>query len=362
MTARARGASVILDRVSRRFGQAVAVDDVTLDLPAGRYITLLGPSGCGKTTLLRMIAGLEAVGSGRVLIGDRDVTDLPPRQRDTSIMFQDYALFPHLTVRENIGFGLRMRKAPTTTIRQRVDDMLAFVDLAGAADRLPNQLSGGQRQRVALARSLVIEPAVLLLDEPLGALDAHLRRRLQTELRAVQQRVGTTFIHVTHDQEEAMCLSDLVVVMNRGRVVQADEPRTLYLRPRDPFVASFVGGCNLIEATVIEAGEERLRLHHPALGAFVAVNPHAAPAAPGRQIRLAVRPEHLVLGTAAEEQPNRAVARLGASVFVGAVQRCALDLPGLSLTAELPGQASALSGTQVVVGFPAEAAIALHPS
>jgi len=356
------GASVTLDRVSRRFGALVALDAVSLDLPAARYVTLLGPSGCGKTTLLRIIAGLEAASEGRVLIGGIDVTELPARERDTSIMFQDYALFPHMTVRENIAFGLRMRRVPQVEARRRADAMLDFVDLAGRGDRYPAQLSGGQRQRVALARSLVIQPSVLLLDEPLGALDANLRRRLQTELRAVQQRVGTTFVHVTHDQEEAMSLSDLVVVMQAGHVAQVADPRTLYLNPRNAFVAGFVGGCNLIEAVVEDAMPGALRLVHPALGRIHASNPNGVPAERGARLQLALRPEHILLGEAAAAQPNRLLARLTGTVFVGAVQRCTLEAQGVLLTAELHGRHAPLTAVELPLGFAAEAAIALHPA
>ncbi|HEU0115036.1 MAG TPA: ABC transporter ATP-binding protein, partial [Thermomicrobiales bacterium] len=235
----------------KRFGSVVAVDRLDLAVARGEFLSLLGPSGCGKTTTLRMIGGLETPTSGTIRIAGRDITDVPANRRPTSIVFQDYALFPHVTVRDNVAFGLKMRGVRQRERRQRAEDMLATVDLAGFGDRKPRQLSGGQRQRVALARSLVVEPDVLLLDEPLGALDALIRRQMQSELRRLQRALGLTFLYVTHDQEEAMAMSDRLIVMHDGRIAQQGAPEEVYRHPETEFAARFLGECNLIPATIV---------------------------------------------------------------------------------------------------------------
>jgi spermidine/putrescine transport system ATP-binding protein len=241
---------VRLERVTKRFGDVIAVDDLTLDIERGEFFSLLGPSGCGKTTTLRMIGGFEEVTSGTVRIGDVEVTDLPPFQRRVNTVFQNYALFPHLDVFENIAFGLRRRRTPTAEIRHQVAFMLDLVDLVGYERRKPNQLSGGQQQRIALARALVNNPDVLLLDEPLGALDMKLRKQMQVELKRIQSEVGITFIFVTHDQEEAMTMSDRIAVMRHGRIEQLGQPEELYERPRTEFVAGFLGVSNLLDGEI----------------------------------------------------------------------------------------------------------------
>jgi len=228
-------------------GKVVAVDAVTLDIRAGEFFALLGPSGCGKTTTLRMIAGFEMPDRGRVHVGGEDITDLPVHRRDMGMVFQSYALFPHRTVDENVAFGLRMRALPGPEIARRVQAALAQVALTGLEDRRPGQLSGGQQQRVALARALVIEPRVLLCDEPLGALDRKLRQQMQFELKELQRRLGVTLVFVTHDQEEALAMSDRIAVMNHGRVEQVGAPTEIYERPRTRFVADFIGEINLLE-------------------------------------------------------------------------------------------------------------------
>ncbi|MFT8244296.1 ABC transporter ATP-binding protein [Roseomonas sp. BN140053] len=240
------GAAVELIKVSKRYGSAVAVDAIDLRVPAGSYCCLLGPSGCGKTTTLRMIAGHEVASDGNILIGSREVGHLPPAGRGTAMMFQSYALFPHLDCLDNVAFGPRMRGVNRDLRRRRARDMLALVRMDHLAGRLPSQLSGGQQQRVALARALVTEPSVLLLDEPLSALDPFLRIQVRAELKRLQTELGITFIHVTHSQEEAMALSDLVVVMNGGRIEQASDPRAVFSRPETAFVARFIGGHNVI--------------------------------------------------------------------------------------------------------------------
>ncbi|MBP0493853.1 ABC transporter ATP-binding protein [Pararoseomonas indoligenes] len=241
-----RGASVELIQVSKRYGAALAVDAIDLKVPEGSYCCLLGPSGCGKTTTLRMIAGHETASDGNILIGPREVGHLPPAARGTAMMFQSYALFPHLDCLDNVAFGPRMRGVDRATRRRRAMEMLSLVRMEGFAGRLPAQLSGGQQQRVALARALVTEPSVLLLDEPLSALDPFLRVQVRAELKRLQTELGITFIHVTHSQEEAMALSDLVVVMNGGRIEQAAPPREVFSRPETGFVARFIGGHNVI--------------------------------------------------------------------------------------------------------------------
>ncbi len=234
-------------------GKVVAVDQVTLDIKAGEFFSLLGPSGCGKTTSLRMVAGFETPDSGRVFVGGQDITDVPVHRRDMGMVFQSYALFPHRTVAQNVAFGLRMREVSKADIDRRVAAALAQVALTGMEDRRPSQLSGGQQQRVALARALVIEPRVLLCDEPLGALDRKLRQQMQFELKELQRRLGVTLVFVTHDQEEALAMSDRIAVMNRGKVEQVGAPTEIYERPRTRFVADFIGEINLLE----EGGKPR---------------------------------------------------------------------------------------------------------
>jgi ABC-type Fe3+/spermidine/putrescine transport system ATPase subunit len=243
-------ATIRLDNVTKTFdGRVLAVDGVTLDIAAGEFFSLLGPSGCGKTTSLRMIAGFELPDSGRVHVAGRDITDLPVHKRDMGMVFQSYALFPHRTVAENVAFGLRMREVAKPDIERRVKAALAQVALTGLEERKPGQLSGGQQQRVALARALVVEPPVLLCDEPLGALDRKLRQQMQFELKELQKRLGVTLVFVTHDQEEALAMSDRIAVMNHGKVEQVGAPTEIYERPRTRFVADFIGEINILEET-----------------------------------------------------------------------------------------------------------------
>lgn len=243
---------VELRQVSKRFGNFTAVDRVDLAINAGEFITLLGPSGCGKTTILRMISGLESPSAGEVFLDGQDVTRVPPHRRDVNQVFQSYALFPHLNVADNIAFGLRMKKIPRADRQKRVVDAIQMVELAGLEKRRPNELSGGQRQRVALARAIVNRPKVLLLDEPLAALDAKLRRAMQLELKQLQHRLKITFIFVTHDQEEALTMSDRIAVINQGKIEQLGSVAEIYHRPLTPFVAGFIGHANLFEAAVLD--------------------------------------------------------------------------------------------------------------
>jgi spermidine/putrescine transport system ATP-binding protein len=271
--------------ITHRFAGVAALDGVSLAVPRGSYTILLGPSGSGKTTLLNILGGFLAPEEGRVTIAGRDVTSLPPAKRPTTTVFQDYALFPHMTAGGNVGFGLRMRGAGKVERDEKARASLSLVGLPDAFGRKPHELSGGQRQRVALARALVVAPEVLLLDEPLGALDLKLRRQMQEELKAIQKRVGTTFVHVTHDQEEAMALADLVVVMNKGRIEDQGEPERVYLKPKTVFTAGFMGATNLIEGTVgrndIDTRLGRLAVPIDGFGA-------------GEAVMLSLRPEHFM--------------------------------------------------------------------
>ena len=290
--------SVRLDRVTKRFGDFTAVREMELDIPRGQFFTLLGPSGCGKTTTLRMVAGFEEPSDGRVLLDGDDVTGLPAFKRPTNTVFQSYALFPHRSVEQNVAFGLQRQKVEKGEIRRRVSEELERVGLAAEAKRRPAQLSGGQQQRVALARALVNRPAVLLLDEPLGALDLKLRKQLQVELKRIQRDVGITFIYVTHDQEEALTMSDKIAVMNRGVVEQVADPESVYERPATTFVAGFIGVSNLMPGEVVSAngGGADLRLD---AGPTVH-SPHPGGATAGERAHAVVRPEKLVLSQAGD--------------------------------------------------------------
>ncbi|HEY1329635.1 MAG TPA: ABC transporter ATP-binding protein [Casimicrobiaceae bacterium] len=280
---------VRLDRVHKRFGAVTAVHDVSVGIPRGSIFSLLGPSGCGKTTTLRLIAGFEHPDSGEVYIRGKRVTDVPPYRRDFSMVFQSYALFPHLTVAQNVAFGLRMRRVPRSERAAAVGNALDLVKLGPLADRHPRQLSGGQQQRVALARAIVVKPAVLLLDEPLGALDKMLREEMQVELRGLQQRLGITAVFVTHDQEEALTLSDRVAVMRNGVIEQSGAPREIYERPHNQFVAGFLGASNFIDGIVV-AREGDTAIVETAAGRVPA---SANAAGVGDKVRIAIRPERL---------------------------------------------------------------------
>jgi putative spermidine/putrescine transport system ATP-binding protein len=287
--------AIALMGVSKRFDRgAAAVDDVTLEIRDGEFFSLLGPSGCGKTTSLRMIAGFATPDSGRVLLQGVDVTGVPANRRHVNMVFQHYALFPHLTVEENVGFALRVEGQPRSVIRQRVTEMLDLVQLPGVASRRPGELSGGQQQRVALARALAFSPRILLMDEPLGALDLKLREQMQLELKRIQRDVGITTIHVTHDQEEALSLSDRVVVMAPGRIAQVDSPERLYDAPRTRYVADFVGKVNFMRAEVVDAPGGGLACRLVDVPSRPIVRCPASPGcAAGEAVTLGIRPEYL---------------------------------------------------------------------
>jgi spermidine/putrescine transport system ATP-binding protein len=306
-----------LQAVTQRFGGFVAVDQLSLDVAAGEFLTLLGASGSGKTTTLRMVAGFEHPDSGAILMDSADITALPPYRRDLNTVFQQYALFPHMSVRDNVGYGLRMRKVARADIAERVKLALEMVQLGHLADRPPRKLSGGQQQRVALARALVNRPRVLLLDEPLGALDLKLRKEMQLELKHLNRQLGITFIYVTHDQEEALTMSDRIALMRDGRIVQLGQPRELYDRPASRYVADFIGETNLIPATVTEQRDGEVILSVDGVTAIASASGSWAPGASGW---LAIRPEHLRVAPAAEG-PNRLTATVRETIFTGQVTR-----------------------------------------
>ncbi len=311
-----------LRSLTKRYGGAVAADSVTLEIATGEFFSLLGPSGCGKTTTLRMIAGFEEPSEGAVILDGEDVTWVSPRKRKVNMVFQDYALFPHMSVHENVAFGLKLSRVAKSEIRERVGAILASVRLEGYEKRLPAQLSGGQRQRVALARALVNEPAALLLDEPLGALDLKLRKEMQLELKAIQQRTGTTFVYVTHDQEEALTMSDRIAVMNGGRVEQVDTARAVYDHPATGFVADFIGTSNLLTLRVDRRADGAVTMD---LGEGLSVC--APDPGDGREtVQITVRPEKITIG--AEPGPGRTCVRgrIAQNVFLGSVTQLIIEL------------------------------------
>jgi spermidine/putrescine transport system ATP-binding protein len=292
---------VRLEKVVKHFDGVVAVDGITLEIPSGSFFALLGPSGCGKTTTLRMIGGFEEPDEGAIYLGDRDVVGLPPYRRDVNTVFQSYALFPHLSIFDNVAFGLRRKGVGKTHVKGRVDEMLRLVGLEGLGARRPRQLSGGQQQRVALARALVNRPQVLLLDEPLGALDLKLRKQMQLELKAIQHDLGLTFVHVTHDQEEAMTMADTIAVMNAGVIEQMGPPGELYDHPRTTFVANFLGQSNLIPAKVLsKSGDDfTTEVHGTKIHATQVTSAHVE-----GDVWLGVRPEKVSLQPPEEGHPE----------------------------------------------------------
>jgi spermidine/putrescine transport system ATP-binding protein len=319
--------SVRLRGVTKRFGELTAVREMDLDIPRGEFFTMLGPSGCGKTTTLRMIAGFEDPTDGTVELDGDDVTALPPFRRPTNTVFQSYALFPHLSVERNVAFGLERRRVSKEETRRRVGEELERVGLGAEAKRKPRQLSGGQQQRVALARALVNRPAVLLLDEPLGALDLKLRKQLQVELKRIQQEVGITFVYVTHDQEEALTMSDRIAVMNRGVIEQMDEPEEIYERPSTTFVAGFIGVSNLMPGEVVSTGTGTAELR---LDAGVTVRAGAAGLSVGERAHAVVRPEKLQLQRANGAAPDGRASvdgQVESSLYLGTATQVIVRLP-----------------------------------
>ncbi|NUS20624.1 MAG: ABC transporter ATP-binding protein [Mesorhizobium sp.] len=339
-------ALVRLQKVSKVFpGGVVGLDAVDLDIAPGEFLTLLGPSGCGKTTSLRVVAGFESPTGGNVLLEGRDITGLRPFERPVNTVFQDYALFPHMDVAANVGFGLSLRKLNGAEQAKRVRDALDMVGLADKLRARVSELSGGQRQRVALARAIVCEPRVLLLDEPLSALDAHLREQMQVELKRLQSRLGTTFVMVTHDQTEALSISDRIVVMNKGRIEQTAAPATLYDRPATRFVASFIGTMNLLQSRFLGRDGERLRFAAGELPLEATSDSGEMPAA-GDTRTIGVRPEDLLAASEAAE--GTAPARVSGVVFHGRTLRLHAELgQGTSIVIDAPRRAD---GSQFSVG------------
>ena len=323
-----RNVAVELVNVTKRFGEFVAVDDLTLDIYEGEFFSLLGPSGCGKTTTLRMIAGFEEPTEGEISVAGQQVQGVPPYRRPVNTVFQSYAIFPHLNVFDNVAFGLRRAKVPKAEVASRVAEACAMVQLEGFEKRKPSMLSGGQQQRVALARALVNRPKVLLLDEPLGALDLKLRKELQLELRNLQHEVGITFVYVTHDQEEALTMSDRIAVMNEGKVQQLADPTTLYETPANRFVAGFIGQTNVFSGTVESASGDRVTLQTPQGARIEATSRHlqnGAKAGLGGEAHAAVRPEKIRF---AEAGDNVLTAEVKQIVYLGASTQYIVELEG----------------------------------
>ena len=320
--------AIKLEGVTRRFGDFTAVDDVDLEIEQGEFFSLLGPSGCGKTTTLRMLAGFDVPTEGRILLEGEPVDDVPPNKRNVNMVFQNYALFDHLDVKGNVAFGLKRKRVPSAEIKTRVADALELVDLSTRADSRPSQLSGGQRQRVALARALVNRPRVLLLDEPLGALDLKLRRQMQVELKAIQREVGITFVYVTHDQEEALAMSDRIAVMSAGRVVQCGPPEDIYEHPKEEFVAGFIGISNLLTGLAEGSGQVRV-------GEVCLPVPDLPPSySSGDTVQIAVRPEKIAVdeigsnGSRIEADMFQVEGEIESMVYLGVGNQLTLKLAG----------------------------------
>ncbi len=335
MAAAPLAADIALESLTKRFDDVAAVDGISFEIERGSFFAMLGPSGCGKTTTLRMIGGFEEPTSGTIELGGRDVSALPPYRRDVNTVFQSYALFPHLTVYENVAFGLRRKKVRGQELRRRVVTALELVGLGGLDRRKPRQLSGGQQQRIALARALVNEPRVLLLDEPLGALDLKLRKEMQLELKRIQHEVGITFVHVTHDQEEAMTMADRIVIMNHGRIEQLGTPSELYESPATAFVAGFLGASNLLSGTVAGQGQVRLDC-----GVDVRV-PDASLAGRSGAVRVGVRPEKIRLGGT---ESNALSGTVSERAYIGVSTQYIVDTPAGTVTVYVQNDRPGASG------------------
>ncbi len=343
-----------IDAVSKHFGSFTAVEGFNIDMDRGEFVSFLGPSGCGKTTTLRMVAGFETPTTGQIFINERDVTYSPPNQRNIGMVFQSYALFPNLTVADNIGFGLKVARRPQTEIRPRVEEMLRLIHMEQFARRYPYQLSGGQQQRVALARALARKPEVLLLDEPLSALDAKIRVELRNEIRAIQRELGITTIYVTHDQEEALSLSDRIVVMSAGRIEQIGSPFEIYNFPATPFVASFVGTLNVIHAVLRDPAQGIYEIDGQTFRASCVKEGLSA----GQEVKLAIRPEIISMDPAPGANTLRG--EVESVVFLGSIVRTRVNLGANTLffdTFSHPRLVLPKVGDTITVGFPPEACL-----
>jgi len=350
------GGRVQLESLTKRYGAFEAVRGIDLDIPPGEFFCLLGPSGCGKTTTLRMIAGFERPSAGRILLDSRDVSDTPPNRRNVNTVFQNYALFSHLTVVENVAFGLRFTRTSKEEARNRLGQALSLVQMEEFRDRKPHQLSGGQQQRVALARALILNPSVLLLDEPLGALDAKLRKTLQVELKALQEQVGVTFVYVTHDQEEALTMADRLAVMSKGRVEQVGTPREVYEEPASAYVADFLGVSNLLDAEAFgETSDGKCRLRAGDLELF-ASRGHTSARGP---VKVVVRPERVRVEVPRKTGENRLPGRIERVVYAGSISQLVVTLdrgtPIQCMLANDGVDASFERGARVSVYLPCEA-------
>jgi putative spermidine/putrescine transport system ATP-binding protein len=344
--------------VQKRFGATTAVEDFNLEAERGEFVSFLGPSGCGKTTTLRMIAGFEQPSAGKITIDGQDITYRPPNRRNVGMVFQSYALFPNMTVAGNIGFGMKVRKRSKADITKRVGELLDLIHLEGRGDRYPYQLSGGQQQRVALARALAIEPQVLLLDEPLSALDAKIRIVLRKEIRAIQRQLGITTVYVTHDQEEALSLSDRVVVMSEGRIEQIGAPADIYNFPATPFVASFVGTLNLLAVKVVDASTGRISIEGQEVRAAKPVDA----ASSGGTVTVAIRPESIEFGEGGGS--NRLTGTVEDVSFLGSIVRSRVRLGGSETTVSLdtfndPNVTPPAIESSVTISFPPEACLVI---
>ena len=349
-------AQVILRAVVKSFGSHTAVDSFSLDIADGEFVSFLGGSGCGKTTTLRMIAGFETPTSGRIMIDGADIVSVLPNRRGVGMVFQNYALFPNMTARQNIGFGLKVAGRHPAEIDRRVGGLLDLIHMEEFGSRYPHQMSGGQQQRVALARALAVEPRVLLLDEPLSALDAKIRVRLRAEIRAIQRQLGITTVYVTHDQEEALSISDRIVVMREGKIEQVGTPFEIYNRPATPFVASFIGSLNVLRGTVVDPAAGKVAIDGQDI---LAASPLAAD--PGGPVRLSLRPEMISLANGRLEN-NHLSGTLANVVFLGSIVRLVVRTGENELSLDTfnnPHLMLPALGTEVTVGFPREACIML---
>jgi putative spermidine/putrescine transport system ATP-binding protein len=348
-----------LTGIQKHFGPTIGVEDFNLATTRGEFVSFLGPSGCGKTTTLRMIAGFEVPTAGKIVLDGADITYRPPNRRNVGMVFQSYALFPNMTVGDNIGFGLSVRRRPKAQIRKRVGELLELINLPDKGQRYPYQLSGGQQQRVALARALAIEPQVLLLDEPLSALDAKIRVALRNEIRSIQRQLGITTVYVTHDQEEALSLSDRVVVMSEGRIEQIGTPFEIYNFPSTPFVASFVGTLNLMSAKVVDASTGRVSIGGQEVRAATPITGSKN----GDTVTVALRPEIVSVGPGADGA-NRLQGTIDDVSFLGAIARIRISVDGLDTRISIdtfnnPHLTLPTHGEAITVSFPPEACLVL---